>query len=451
MYNARSIKDLSTLTTGIGIDSRLKPMLPYQLAGVELMLQKQNVLLADEMGLGKTRQVIEYLNSLKILGFNMQQTKVLIVTPATLKLNWQNEIIKWSNFKCNIIQNSKSILSNDTIQIVSYDLLRYQHIVTQTETYRADILIADEAHYLKSNKTKRTQAVRRLLTPKQKRIFITGTPIPTRPIDAHPIIDMLDNSLLTPYNSYRDFAIRYCRAYNSKWGFDVSGNSNISELRQKLQRSILIRRLKKDVLNQLPSKTIKIVILENTSKTEKVLDGEYRYSFNTLINHPHSILMGELAEIRKKIALLKIKESINFIEDTLQNVNKLVVFAYHHEVINTLAKALDSYGVSVLTGKHKAVNRQKAVDDFQNNKNIRIFIGQLTAAGTGITLTAANTIVFVEFSWKPDDINQAIDRCHRIGQTYNVTSIFLAVKNSLDEQMLNSLTVKNNVIKQILN
>jgi len=426
----------------------------YQKAGVEGIRSLKNVLLADEQGLGKTLQVIEYLNL-------AAHKKRLIICPASLKLNWEREFHQWGKglFSTRIVTHGKdnfaieeSVITgeaHDTI-IVNYDLLKSKIIMDQLTAFSPDVLVCDEAHYLKTAKTVRTKNVAKLSKIADKKIFLTGTPMLNRPIELFSILKMLSPETLKPYDNYRNYAYRFCNAYNSRWGLDVSGSANVEELGVRLRATCMIRRLKKDVMKQLPQKTTQLIPFEMDKKAEKIIQKEYRFDPEILQKFPESATIGELATIRKELAMLKLNESVSYIADLLESTDKIVVFAHHHDVINGLKEKLEQFNPVVLTGKHSAKNKQKAVDDFQKKKDTRVFIGQIQAAGTGLTLTAASTVVFIESSWVPGEINQAIDRCHRIGQKSNVTAKFLVVEKSLDETMLKTIFDKGKIINQVM-
>jgi len=422
----------------------------YQRAGVIQMTCRNNVLLADEQGLGKTLQVITYINYHKIL-MPEWQNKQIIICPASLKLNWAREFKKWANMDTFVVRTGKDIFPKDASTIiVNYDLLKSKIINDQLIDFKATILVCDEAHYLKNAKTQRTKAVAKLARVVPKKIFLTGTPLLNRPVELYPLVKMLAPHALTPYQDYRNYAYRFCNAYNSKWGFDVSGNSNVEELGVRLRATCMVRRLKKDVMKQLPDKTFQIIPFELCKKTKTIIEKEYRFSVDQLKNYPEYGSMGELAQIRHELAVAKIDESARYITDLLENINKVVIFAHHHDVINGIKDKLQEFKPVVITGKHVMKNRQQAIDDFQTKEDVRVFIGQIQAAGTGLTLTAASTVVFAETSWVPGEINQAIDRCHRIGQKDNVTAKFLVVEKSLDETMLKTIFDKEKTINQLL-
>lgn len=441
--------------------SKGKPELfEYQNAGVDEMMFRRNVLLADEQGLGKTLQVITYASIIP------QLTKTIVICPASLKLNWAREFKKWADMDTFVVRTGKDRFPKDAHTIItSYDSLRSRIIFNQLIALKATLLVCDEAHQIRGNKsrtvvmsngtkkstyTKRTMLVSKLARVVPKKIFLTGTPMLNRPLDIYAIIKILAPHALTPYQDYRNYAYRFCNAYNSKWGFDVSGNSNVEELGVRLRATCMVRRLKKDVMKQLPDKTIQLIPFELCKKTEKIIEREEWFSIEDLKKYPERGSMGELAQIRHELAVAKIDESARYITDLLHSIDKVVIFAHHYNVINGIKDKLQEFNPVVITGKHAIKNRQQAVDDFQTKEDVRVFIGQIQAAGTGLTLTAASTVVFAETSWVPGEINQAIDRCHRIGQKDNVTAKFLVVEKSLDETMLKTIFDKEKVINQLL-
>ena len=420
-------------------------LFPYQAAGYGEIAHRKNVLLADEQGLGKTLQVIFFIQ-------NYQEfRRRIIVCPASLKLNWAREFKKWADMDTFVVRTGKDRFPKDASTIiVNYDLLKSKIINDQLIAFKATLLVCDEAHYLKNAKTQRTKAVGKLARVVPKKIFLTGTPLLNRPVELYPLIKMLAPHALTPYQDYRNYAYRFCNAYNSKWGLDVSGNSNVEELGVRLRATCMVRRLKKDVMKQLPDKTIQLIPFELCKKTEKIIEREEWFSIEDLKKYPERGSMGELAQIRHELAVAKIDESARYITDLLESIDKVVIFAHHYDVINGIKDKLQEFKPVVITGKHAMKNRQQAVDDFQTKKDVRVFIGQIQAAGTGLTLTAASTVVFAETSWVPGEINQAIDRCHRIGQKDNVTAKFLVVEKSLDETMLKTIFDKEKTINQLL-
>lgn len=426
-------------------------LMPFQNAGVEEIISRKNVLLADEPGLGKTAQVIAFLN----LALPSPTHKVLIICPASLKLNWIREFEKFGGehtYDIQMLSGSKDKINpKSNVVIVNYDMLKSKIIFDQLLEYSAQILICDEAHYIKNAKTARSKSTALLVKKAtRKTILITGTPLVNRPIELHSILKMISPETIQPYEDYRRYAFKFCSAHNGRWGFNVNGSSNEAELNYRLRATCMIRRLAQDVLPQLPEVTMQLLPFEQDKKTKKIIEEEYRFTFEDLTKRPEVGSVGDLAKIRHDLAMAKLPTSLQVISDLLETVNKVVVFAYHRDVMQGLFDGLKEYKPVMVVGGMTAENKQKAVDAFQNDPSVRVFVGQIQAAGVGITLTAAQNIEFVETSWVPGEIDQAVKRCKRIGQKSHVTARFHIVADSLDETMLKSAFDKLKTINKIV-
>lgn len=437
-----------------------KDLKPFQKAGVMEMVKRKNVLLADEQGLGKTIQVVTFINLFKNLFKN-----IVIVCPSSLKINWARELHNWANLDCFIVKKQKdSFVGKSNITILSYDVLKSLNIQDQLEEHKPSLLICDEAHYLKNGNTKRTKVLKKISKLADKIILMTGTPLLNRPTEVYSLLRILGIDPFVPYYNYKEFAMRYCEQYNNMWGLNKNAGKNIEELGKTLRASHMIRRLKKDVLPQLPRKIFKLIVLENDAVVRKLQDDAKCYIPQIGIHEMKDLRTPEnttklkkaggvarLSALRRQIAHQKTPESISIIKDMLENVDKIVVFVYHIKILSTIFDGLKDYKPVHFNGSMSAKTKQKAVDDFQNKKDVRVFVGQIQAAGVGLTLTAANDVVFVESSWVPGEINQAIDRCHRIGQLNPVTATFLVVDGTIDHVMLEAVVKKEKTICETLN
>ena len=425
--------------------------LPYQRAGIAYASSHVNTLIADEMGLGKTIQAIGTSNMLP------DAESILVVCPATLKLNWKREWLKWDVKHLTVgIATSKSVPDTQVV-IVNYDILEKLGEVLRSRKW--DILIADECHKCKNPKTKRTQFLLGKYTwqPEHRqwntdvppidakhRLFLTGTPIVNRPVELWSMIRVMDPQGLGRYKS--KFEQRYCGAHFNGYGFERGGATNLPELQDRLRASFMVRRLKMDVLKELPAKRYQVQVLEIEGADELVKRE------NTLVDSlkgagvkESKVEFSELSAVRSAIAEMKIPFVINEITDMLESVDKLVVFAHHHKVIEAIQQAFP--GSVCVYGETSMDDRQKAVDAFQNDSQVRLFIGSIQAAGVGLTLTAASTVLFAELDWVPGNMTQAEDRCHRIGQTESVLIKYLVLDNSTDARMAHTLVSKERVIK----
>lgn len=401
--------------------------LPYQKAGIAYALNRQHCLIADEMGLGKTVQALGLVNA------SPEIHSALVVCPKSVILNWQREADKWLTRRIGF-------------EVINYDRLKQ---IAPDEPY--DLLVADEAQYLKNPAAKRTKLF--FAIPAKRTLFLTGTPILNRPIELFTMLQRLDP--LDLGRNRWEFAMRYCGARQIRVGrkmvWDLNGSSNLDELQEKMRSKFMVRRLKKDVLKELPRKRRQIIPLDRAG-AEKLLQAEQKLArsvgFEEMARKLESggaVGMTEMSKVRHELGLAKVDAAIDHITDALENTSKVVVFAHHRDVIEKLYSQFHPIGASVIHGGVSGWARQAAVDNFQSNPCIRVFIGQIQAAGVGITLTAASTVIFVEQDWVPGVMAQAEDRCHRIGQKESVLVQYLVFDESLDATMAQTLIKKSRV------
>lgn len=423
-----------------------KILRPYQGAGLEYIILGDDIILADEMGLGKTIMAIYYLNYIQDKPY-----KALVICPASLKINWLKECNRflYKKTKITIINPKDEIKTAEPgIYIINYDIITRFPIFLKN---KFDVLILDEAHYVKNKKARRTKIVLGE-TPNggikaDKRIAITGTPLENRPLEFYTILNTF-----MPYGfpNRMFFERRYCNGRVTKFGWDNKGHSNLEELARKVRSTVMIRRLKKDVAKDIPAKTRKLVFLDlSLSKKQKKL-AEMSYKDIQTALKPGSANGVHIMQARRELGEMKVKPALGYIEDVLESENKLVIFAHHKDVISSLLKGLEHYKPLVISGKTPPNKRQGIVDTFQNDPKRRVFIGNILAAGVGLTMTAASNVIFVEYDFKPGVNRQAEDRLHRIGQTNPVFSHFLVVNNSLDSKLLLSINEKEKVLDTVL-
>lgn len=438
----------------------------FQKVGIEFALERDACLIADEMGLGKSGEAIGVINA------DESTKNVLIVCPAFLRINWKREIRKWQIRKSIIsiiVGRTPRIIPQSPhirIAIISYDVLRFHR--ENLDTIDWDLLVVDEAHYCKTIGAQRTIAVfggkirsrrkagsRKVPTPllspiaAKRRLFLTGTPILNRPVDLWPLVKSLDPEDLG--KSFGMFAARYCRPRRTHWGMDYGGAANLEELGEKLS-PFMIRRLKKDVLKELPAKQRQIIELPSNGckllvKSEMASYENYEQYLRDGQTKMRKVSFTELSKFRHEIALKKIPQIIEHLEDCLSN-GPVVCFAYHTDVIDEIANAFKNQCV-VITGKTAMNLRQDHIDAFQDG-NVDLIIGNIKAMGVGCTLTRSQHVVFAELDWTPAVISQAEDRCHRIGQTGNLLIQHLVMAGSLDAKIVRVLVKKQKVIGSII-
>ena len=411
--------------------------LPYQKAGIAYAAGRNNTLIGDEMGLGKTIQAIGTINL-------TNPKTVLVVCPASLKLNWKSEMEKWlvSERTIDVINGGREqIPSNPDVVIINYDVLTKYAKPLQSRIW--DMVIMDEVHKIKNPKAKRTVVA--VSIKARRKVLLTGTPITNRPIELQPIAGYLD------YDSFGNFfnvARKYAGAYKGKFGWDYSGSSNLDELQRRLRQSFMIRRKKDEVLKELPAKRRQVIVLpskgytkELTKEFDALADAVEETSFE-------EVTFEKMSGVRHEMALAKVDDVIEHLVDLDHQV---VVMAHHKDVVQGIQDGLEAAGKTVvtLTGDCNQAHRQNSVDTFQAGK-ADVFIGTIGAAGVGITLTKASHVVFAELDWVPGNMSQAEDRCHRIGQTDSVLVQHLVVDKSLDARIAEALVDKQKVLDKAL-
>ena len=319
------------------------------------------------------------------------------------------------------------------------------------------VAIADEAHYLKNSKAQRTKKLSPILKECKRVILLSGTPALAKPKELFSLLSCIRPDI---YTSFRFFGNRYCDPQPSPWrrgSIEYDGATNVKELNYILQKSIMIRRLKKDVLSELPSKRRSKVQIQADPKHLKRLNslleqmrsvtglsGSKSYGFDRAMSAASSLdpegrgqLMSLMAEAYSATAEAKIAGTLEFLTPCLQNDAKFLVFAHHQCMMDGIEDAMKSKKVGYIRidGKVPSDKRHGRVQQFQTDPSCKIAILSITAAGQGLTLTAASIIVFAEMHWTPAIMVQAEDRAHRIGQEKSVNCYYLYAKGTLDPKL----------------
>jgi SWI/SNF-related matrix-associated actin-dependent regulator 1 of chromatin subfamily A len=427
--------------------------LGYQKAGIAYALSRTGTLIADEMGLGKTVQAIGAINA------SPEIRRVLVICPASLKINWRNEMRRWLTRDLTIGVMPADMSADVTI--CNYDILKKLPVAAW------DLVILDEAHFCKNPKAARTKLVKSIVRGAKRILALTGTPILNKPIEMWPILQMVNPEAWDPAGYVKKMAVgpgegagffrfakRYCDAHQERvsrdktvWVFD--GASNLPELQEKLRTTCMVRRLKADVLKELPPKRRQVISVGNGCHDEQTW-GDIGDDYETAYKRAKNIPFEEISEVRHTQALQKVEAAVEHIREAAEASGKVVVFAHHKDVIAALAEGLADLGVATLTGDTPNDARQAAVERFQSDTTCRVFIGSIHAAGVGLTLTAASHIIFVELDWTPANLTQAEDRCHRIGQTESVLVQHLVLDGSIDARMTQLIVEKQNIADMAL-
>lgn len=421
-------------------------MLDFQRAGVEYIADHPNCILGDEMRLGKTVQAVGLINILEEI------KNVLVICPCSLKINWEREIAKWLT------------RAQVKICIINYDVIhKYEDSLKSQEW---DLIIFDEAHYLKNKKAKRTQVA--LSIPAKRLLFMTGTPVPNRPIELFPILEKLDPEKWEGREF--NYAKQFCRAFRDQYGkWNYKGASNLDELQDYLRSKFMVRRLKKDVISQLPEKRRQVIELPGKSDSSEIVEWKSRAeriaelrkaikekhegaSYETLVKElkvETDIAFTKMSKLRHDTAIAKLPQAIQHLEDMLDDVSKIIVFAYHRDVIEKTHAHFKNKSV-ILYGGMSGESKEAAIRRFQTCDSCSIFIGQINAAGVGISLAAANVAVFVESDWVPGTIDQAENRMELIGKKESLLIQHLVLAGSLDAIMAKAVVNKQENINKAL-
>lgn len=466
---------------------------PYQLGGAEFIKKNKQVLIGDDMGLGKTLQTILYANH------DPDVHLILVVVPPNLKVNWRREIRKFSTTDPEIITMKTGPKGGEvegrtarihhrrkngqTYVICGYTMLKKWSGLVHGIDW--DMAIIDEAHYIKSPKTIRSKAVVGEYCKHERRnvggiearvkVALTGTPIENRPIELIQTLCWLDRIL--DFGGPYKFKQRYCNAVQTAFGSNANGWSNEEELNMKLRQSCMIRRMKKDVLKQIPAKRRQILPLDVDSekfnleeeramagtktgqifKQLKTMDaGEDSAAYLNLVRKLQSAFAADfttLAKVRQELAIKKLPFTIEHLLNALESSDdKIIVGCVHIACIDGFMEALEKAGIKAVRyqGSMNETAKMAAVDAFQDG-DARVFVGQILAAGVGLNMTAARHVIHHEQDWSPGKMDQFEDRACRIGQEYSVLCQTIVVDGGFDSYLANMLADKQTGINEVLN
>ncbi len=439
-------KSRATFSSGkveLGDFGKGKKLLPFQKAGLEFIdLTYGRAIVADDMGLGKTIQTLAYLQTYPDI------RPVIIVCPASVKFNWRNEINQWLTTEENIevISKGKPDISKASIIIINYDILGKW--LDDLKAINPEIIIFDESHMLKNSKAARTKAAKKLASEIDHVIALTGTPILNKPIELFSQLNIV-NPKAYPANKYFSFAVKYCNGHQNNFGWDFSGSSNLEELSEEL-KGFMIRRTKEQVLSELPSKRRTKILLPMSNRKEYDLAFAEFKAWRAAEEKPYERdVLVWLETLKKHCTEGKLTAAKEWVKDFLETENKLVLFGTHRMTIDFFMNEFKGCAVKI-DGSTSQKEREQAVYRFQNDEKIKLFVGNIKAAGMGITLTAASNVAFVELDWTPALHEQAEDRCNRIGQKTAVNSYYLLSEKTLDENILVMLENKKNIIEEVM-
>ena len=406
------------------------------------------------MGLGKTRQ--------SVLAMRQAQPEgpYLVVCPAAVKTNWSREIkLVLPTAEITIVGPTPTPAPGYTGWIIiNYDILAKHPLAEHAWSG----LVFDEAHYLKNYRSQRHRLSMDLVKAVGDEAVIhllTGTPLTSRPRDLFPLLQLARHAL---GRSFISFAKRYCDAYKGEYGWVADGASNIEELTVQLH-GIMLRRTKAEVLD-LPPKIRSWLDVEVASRVARDMSEAVTELLQTLSRRGQAQLageteaecrsrqgwiMGQLTTARNRLAIAKVRSTIPFIENALEQGEKVLVFSCFLAPVNTLRKHFGKKAVAI-TGEVPASERQQRADRFQEDDSVQILAAQITAGGVGLNLTAARQVVFNDLDWVPVNHWQAEDRAYRIGQQQAVNVTYMVGSNTIDEFVKTVLETKSTLIDQLV-
>ncbi len=450
-------------------ESNLTPY-EYQLAGAEYCLARDNALIGDEPGLGKTCQGILISNAI-------EAKRTLVVCPASLRLNWEREIWKWSTIEN--VQTYPVLKSKDGIHlktnylIISYDLLRNRGLLKALLSQTWDHLILDEAHKLKDPKGNQTTSVickpDALPSVVGRITMLSGTILPNQPIECYNACRLLDWNTIDRmslaafrrhYYAEGEGMIRGpvlnkktgAMEHKLHWSTTVRNvPQNLGELQERLRTNIMVRRRTDDVLKELPAARWHFFPLSFTADMKRALkhegwgDAEKMYEMNPEGFSGTIPIDGAVSTARRLLGEAKAAAILGYIKDLLESgVKKLVVSAWHRSVLDILKKNLVQYGLTYMDGRTSTARKQLAVDMFLNNDKISVILGQMLPLGEGWNLVAAQNVVLAEPDWVPGKNEQLIRRIRRIGQKgTNLIGHIPIIPGTLEERIVRTAIEKD--------
>jgi SWI/SNF-related matrix-associated actin-dependent regulator 1 of chromatin subfamily A len=428
-----------------------RPPMEHQKVAIEKLLANDRFILADDMGVGKTTSAI-------IASMESGAKKVLIICPASLKINWQREIENYSDKKVLIVEGKKWGSTFD-YYIINYDIIKNYHSMESValgEEIRQpilkekfDLVIIDEAHMISNPTANRTKLINDIVEKIPKVWLLSGTPMTSRPINYYNILKIVNSPIALNWQSY---VKRYCGGYqftvNGKKIWNTGGATNLDELRERT-KNLVLRRMKTDILD-LPDKIITPIFLDLKSTFyDEELEDFMRITNENKNKESLSITINRLMKVRQVIAYEKVEYTSEIIDRCLEQGKKVIVFTNFTMTLDMLHEKYKKNSV-VLDGRMSKEKRQQSVDRFQSEDKVKIFISNIIAGGVGITLTEAEVVIMNDLSFVPAHHSQAEDRAFRYGQKKNVMVYYPIFENTMEKIVYNILNKKKNIIDQVM-
>lgn len=428
-----------------------KPFVYQRKCSAQIEKFNGRALVALEMGTGKT------FISLLWARRNPEARPILVICPASLKFTWEREAMVHVGMCSEVLQGTKvpsnGLLKPRQLIIINYDILHawFDYL----KDLDPQIIIVDEGQYCTNRHAKRTRLVKELCRGAPHVLILSGTPLVNRPSELWPLLNILRPD---KYKAFHPFAEAYCQPRLKPWGWTYNGAANLGVLHKNLRRQMMIRLRKKDVLKELPDKRRIVVPIQIENPKEYTFAVKdfiqwlaRRHGKGKARKAIKAEQMTKIGYLKRLAARLKLKAALEWVDCFLSGTTdqKIVLFAVHKPIITALHEKYKGKCV-VVDGGVGPKDRQKAVDAFQHNKSIRVFIGNLQAAGVGITLTAASTVAFLEMGWTPGGHAQAEDRIHRISQKNVATIYYLVARGTIEEKLCEIIQKKQQVLEATL-
>jgi SWI/SNF-related matrix-associated actin-dependent regulator 1 of chromatin subfamily A len=402
----------------------------YQAHAIQFLWEVPKGILALDMRMGKSVCALLVANEFD---------RILIICPVISKIPWVREIEKWlthawvDSSSVQTLNTKKDVVDHDyRIHIVPYSLLA--HFSQGGQLPKPDYLIVDEMHYCKNfgggqkKKVQRTHAAMSMVKQVDRVAFLSGTPMPSRPAELWPVLKTLG-----VFKNKKNYEAEYCAGWWSPWGWDARGASNLDELADRLA-PVMFRRTKADLKGEWAEVREPVVIELDLP----VDDREKKFDRREIIKNPSPVAFEGMSDILHMNGLRKVPLVVQHVRDVLESEHKVVLFAWHRDVIETLMGELRDFRPVMIHGGITGKARMAAVDMFQTQDSTRLMVANYQAAGESITLDASSYVVFAECSWVPKDIWQPIARCSGHGQKESIRTDILTIHQSIDAYVLHT-------------
>lgn len=443
------IKDLDDLNLREGINP-----FPFQRVGIKFIDENDGIaMIGDSMGLGKTMQAIAYTS--------MKNFLTIVICPASLKYNWKREIDKFTYHEGFVLSELKKPTYKELKDnIPNYVIINYEQLEKYEKILKKikwDCVVLDESHYISNSKSNRYKKVRSCFKNTPHKILLSGTAIKNRPIEFYTQLNFLKPEL---FPNKEHFGLRYCDAKLNNWGnkenfkgYIYDGYSNARELNAKIS-SFYIRRLKENVLKDLPDKTINVLDIELTNEEKQ----EYLNlceDFIELLNQNKGeklpISLKRVVKIKQFLSKMKINLVKNFVDDLLKEDSrkKVIIFSQFKETQKRLFNYYKKQGNAIIS-QYSSKRRDDEVEEFNNSPEKRVLVASTISGGVGFNITSANTVVFADLMWNYSDHEQAEDRAYRIGQKNAVSIYYLNYLDTIEQLLWKILEKKIDIVGQVL-